>query len=404
MISLATCMTVLLAMAWLPLAGAVLYLCLLTVAAARIRRTPPPATTHRRTFRLVVPSHNEEQVLEPVLRHMRRLDYPRDRYDIVVIADNCSDATAAVARASGVRVLERIAPHLRGKGHALAFAVEALRSERFDAYIILDADTLVEPDLLTIMNRYLEAGHRVIQAHHDVLNPYDSHRTALMYIAFRLFHYVRPLGRTALHLSTGLNGNGMCFAKPVLEEHSWNAFSLVEDMEYTTMLLRHGECIAFAPEARIRAQMASGRAQATSQRMRWEGGRLKMAWRTGPALIVEGLFRTNRRLIDWGIDLIIPPLAAIVLMVLAGLALATGLVLLSIPFAGWLLGAWLGLAAALIAFVLTAMVVGHLPWKAYRALLSVPWYITWKLGIYILIGLGRVPQRWVRTERSHINV
>jgi cellulose synthase/poly-beta-1,6-N-acetylglucosamine synthase-like glycosyltransferase len=274
---LAAPIIVLLVLAWLPLAGVVLYLCILTIAAARLRIVLPPATPRKHTFRIVVPAHNEEQILAPVLRRIAMLDYPRDRWELVVVADNCSDATATVARAAGARVLERIDASLRGKGHALAFAVDALRAEPFDAYVILDADTLVDPELLDILNRYLDAGHRVIQAHHDVLNPYDTRRTVLMYVAFCLFHYVRPLGRRALGLSTGLNGNGMCFAKPVLEQYSWNAFSLVEDMEYTTMLLRHGERVVFAPEARIRAQMAGGRVQATSQRMRWEGGRLRMA-------------------------------------------------------------------------------------------------------------------------------
>jgi hypothetical protein len=152
-------------------------------------------------------------------------------------------------------VFERCDPANRGKGHALAYAFSLLRPESFDAYIILDADTLVGEDLLAAMDRYLHAGHRIIQAHYDVLNPFESRRTTLMYVALRIFNYVRPLGRRTLGLSTGLQGNGMCFAKPVIERYAWNAFSLAEDIEYTTTLVLNGERVVFAPEAQVWAQM-----------------------------------------------------------------------------------------------------------------------------------------------------
>jgi cellulose synthase/poly-beta-1,6-N-acetylglucosamine synthase-like glycosyltransferase len=387
---------------WAALALAVGYLLMLTLAAAAPRRAVPPATGYKR-FRIVIPAHDEALVLEAALRRLFAVDYPREAFDVLVVADNCADDTAAVARACGARVLERCDPIARGKGHALAYAFATLRGEAFDAYVILDADTLVEPGLPRTMNDYLHAGHRIMQAHYDVLDPFASQRTTIMYIAFRIFNYVRPLGRRALGFSTGLQGNGMCFAKPVIDQYAWKAFSLAEDIEYTTTLLLHGERVVFAPEARVSAQMPAARAQATSQRMRWEAGRLQLARRDGPRLLVQGLRRFDRRIFDWGVDLLIPPLAGLTLAIGAGTLCASLLALaLPAPATTFLVAAWAGLAGALVLFVLGAMVVGRVSWQAYGALLNAPWYVAWKLWIYVLMLVRRTPQTWVRTDRTRI--
>jgi 1,2-diacylglycerol 3-beta-glucosyltransferase len=395
-------LSVLLAASWGLLAVVVMYLLGLAAAASLPRRKVPPAS-HLRTFRVVVPAHNEALVLAPVLRRFMNVRYPSANYEVVVVADNCSDHTADVARECGVRVLERFDQDERGKGHALAFAFDRLRDEVFDAYVVLDADTLVEPDLLDVFNRYLHAGHRVIQGFHDVLNPFETQRTALMYVAFNIFHYVRPLGRRALGLSVGLNGNGMCFAKDVIDRYPWHAFSLAEDIEQTTTLVLNHERIVFAPEARIVAQMVGTGTQATSQRLRWETGRLQMARQHGLRLLVEGVRRRSLRIFDWGMDLLIPPLAALSLALISGTLLSAVIALIGgtrlMAALGW---AWAGLLAALALFVVVTMIVGHLPGQAYQALLNAPRYVLWKLWLYALIALGRTPRDWVRTERTPI--
>jgi cellulose synthase/poly-beta-1,6-N-acetylglucosamine synthase-like glycosyltransferase len=392
----------LLAMGWVPLAGMVAYLLLVAGAAARPWRAAPPAQ-QQHTFRVVIPAHNEALVLEPVLRRLRELDYLRTQVEVVVVADNCTDATAEIARSCGVRVIERASSTERGKGHAVAYAFETLRGESFDAYVVLDADTFVEPDLLTVFNNYLGRGHRVIQAHYDVLNPWDSHRTALMHVALSIFNYVRPLGRRALGLSTGLKGNGMCFAKQVIDRYPWNSYSLAEDIEYTTTLLRHGEHIIFAPEARVSAQMPIARSQATSQRVRWEAGRLQLARRDGVRLVGQGLLKLNAQLFDWGMDLIIPPLAALTMAVMGGaVAAVTTAVWLPTPKLVLLAWAWTVLVVALMLFVGIAMRVGRMPLAAYRVMMNAPRYVIWKLWVYIRMAMRPSPQSWVRTQRTQI--
>jgi cellulose synthase/poly-beta-1,6-N-acetylglucosamine synthase-like glycosyltransferase len=399
---LVSVLTVALAVVWGLLAFSVGYLLLLTVAAAVACRKVP-RTQQQHTFRIVVPAHNEELVLGPVLQRLITMHYPRTHFDVLVIADNCTDDTAQIAHSYGARVLERHDLLARGKGHALAAAFKALGAEHFDAYVVLDADTLVDPQLLTVLNRYLAAGHRAVQAHYDVLNPFDSQRTALMYIALRIFHYVRPLGRRTLGASATLTGNGMCFRKDVIEQHAWNAFSLTEDLEYTSTLLRNGERIVFAPEAHIQAQMPVAREQATSQRMRWEAGRLHIARRDGLRFLAQGVRQRNLRLFDWGMDLLIPPLAALALAIVGGTASAAAIAALSPSTATiGLLCAWLALAGALAVFVAEAMLVGQLPRQAYRAILHAPGYVLWKLWVYVLLAARRAPQQWVRTSRTRL--
>lgn len=388
--------------AWVPLAGMIAYLLLVAGAAAKPWRAVPPSQ-HDHTFRVVIPAHNEALVLEPVLRRLRELDYPQMKVEVVVVADNCTDATAEIARNCGVRVIERVSSTERGKGHALAYAFEILRTEAFDAYVVLDADTFVEPDLLAVFNSYLGRGHRVIQAHYDVLNPWDSPRTALMYVALSIFNYVRPLGRRALGLSTGLKGNGMCFANQVIDQYPWNAYSLAEDIEYTTTLLRHGEHIIFAPEARVSAQMPIARSQATSQRVRWEAGRLQLARRDGFRLLGQGLLKPNAQLFDWGMDLLIPPLAALTMAVMGGTVVTAAAAVWSLtPKLVLLAWAWIGLVVALVLFVGIAMRVARMPWAAYRAMMNAPRYVMWKLWVYIRMTAARSPQSWVRTQRTRI--
>lgn len=400
---LAMLATAVLTLAWAPLACAVGYLLLLTVAAAR-RSDPLPAARDERIFRIIVPAHDEELVLAPVLRRLLALDYPRSRFEVVVVADNCTDRTAEVARSCGARVFERSDPTARGKGHALAHAFAALKHEVFDAYVVLDADTLAGPQLLQVFNRYISAGKRVIQAHYDVHDPFSNRRTALMYVALRIFHYVRPLGRRALGCSATLTGNGMCFRKDVIDRQPWNAFSITEDLEYTSQLIHQGERIAFAPEAPIWAQMPTTRSQASSQRQRWEGGRFQLARRDGLRSLLLGLRRRDLRLIDWAMDLLIPPLAALVLATGAGTSLAIGAaLLLTTPMLIAVMWAWINLIGAVAVFVVAALIVGRVPRPAYVALLHAPGYVLWKLWMYLVMATRRAPRTWVRTERARLH-
>jgi cellulose synthase/poly-beta-1,6-N-acetylglucosamine synthase-like glycosyltransferase len=371
------------------------YLDALSLAALR-RRPPPPPAGARTAFAILVPAHDEAGTIERLLASIARLDYPRERVDVVVVADACGDATAAIARDRGAHVYERRDPARPGKGPALSWALERLAVEfrRYDAYVVVDADSTLSPNFLRAMDARLAAGSSVVQAHYVVSNPDASPVAALRTAALASLHYTRPLGRAALGLSCGLKGNGMCFARSVIERFGWPSSGLAEDVEFHLALVRAGVRVDFAPETTVAAEMPATFAQATSQQRRWERGRLDVALRLVPALLRDGIARRDPRMTDAALEQLVPPLsvplaaaaACTVVAVASGDALAA--VLSAIAVGG------------LAAHVVGGMIAAHAPRSAYAALAFAPFYVVWKLALYARVAVDPRSARWQRTARA----
>lgn len=371
--------------------------------------------TSRKRFVLLVPAHNEELVLGAALDGLRMLDYPRSAYGIVVIADNCTDRTAEIARAHGAIAVERFDASLIGKGYALEWTLKALADAQstsdsplasasdFDALVILDADTLVAPNLLTAFESGLDRGLKAMQARYDVLNSRESWRTRLMTCALALAHVVKPLGRELLKLSDGLKGNGMCFARSVVAEVPWSGESIVEDIEYTLRLCRAGIRVAFLPETAVWAQMPTTGGQAVSQRKRWEGGRYKLLFSVAPRLLAEGFRDNNRLLRDRAMELIIPPFAEmfagpiVLLVVCAAAGRAFGW-----SRAAGLAWAWLAILALQAVYLVGGLRLARVPLSVAMSLLYAPFYVVWKLGVYAVMLVAGSAGGWKRTERREL--
>jgi cellulose synthase/poly-beta-1,6-N-acetylglucosamine synthase-like glycosyltransferase len=386
-------------------------------AESRVVASPPAAVekTEQACFILLVPAHNEELLLGEILDALHGLDYPRTAYRLLVIADNCSDRTAEIARAHGALVLERFDSEKIGKGYALEWALQALlcptdteyddlrAAADFDAIVILDADTKVAPDLLQMFANGLAAGHKVMQARYDVLNAAESWRSRLMTCALALVHLVKPLGREQLKLSDGLKGNGMCFAREVVEQVPWSGASITEDIEYTLRLCRAGYRVAFLPGATVWAQMPTTGAQATSQRQRWEGGRYRLLFSVAPGLLWEGVRKHDRILRDRAMELIVPPFAEM----FAGPVALLGLCALAAWVFGWpwaagLAWAWGAVLALQVGYLLGGLWVARVPKTVAMALLGAPLYIVWKFGVYAVMAVRGSGSGWQRTERRRL--
>lgn len=396
------------------------YLLVLTVSAWRAarRQTPEPGQPAKR-FAVLIPAHNEERLLPDLLQNLAQLDYPHELFTVHVVADNCTDQTAVIARQFGAVAHERFNTAEVGKGYALQWLLQRIwaSGEPHDAIVILDADTVVSANFLRAMSGRLARGERVIQAYYAVRNPGRSWSVGLRYAALAVLHYLRPLGRTALGGSAGLKGNGMVFAADVMRQIEWTA-SITEDIEFHMALILSGERVAFASEAVIEAEMPETLAGAASQNVRWERGRMQMMRLYVPKLLQAagksvraGQYGRAYLLLDAAMEHLIPPFS--VMAALSGLFLAVGLALavlgrvMGMETAVWaanLARINLYLAVALILgqliYLLSGLRLVHAPKKVYVALLNIPVFVTWKVWHYGRVLLGFDSHGWIRTARN----
>jgi len=363
---------------------------------------------------VLVPAHNEALVLDASLASLAQQDYPALSYEIVVVADNCTDDTAAIARAHGATVWERTNTQERGKGYALDWAITQLLARPLpaDAFVVVDADTWAAPDFLSCMSTRLLSqtdarGLCALQGRYGVLNGAEGWRAALMGAAFDLVNHVRPLGRNRLGLSVGLKGNGMAFTREILARVRWHGDSLTEDLDFALDLARQENLrVAYAPEARVWAQMPTEGTQATSQRKRWEEGRRKSVRALALPLLREGIVGNRPLLIDSALDLLLPPLAELTVLVLFWLALVGfGVEHHLLPHPSWWIGAGGAAFAGLALYVLGGLRVAGAGRAAYLALLRAPFYMAWKLALLVTGRRAQstapgAPGEWVRTARA----
>lgn len=365
--------------------------------AHRGRGPSPLAAPHaaRLPLAVLVPAHNEALGIAEALATIVPQLSTHDR--LLVVADNCSDDTAAAARAAGAEVVER-ASDLRGKGYALAFGIDHLRAVPPAAVVIVDADCSLEPGALDALAGVLAATRRPVQALYLMLAPADAGLgRRLAEFAWRVRNWVRPAGWHGLGLPCQLMGTGMAFTWDMLRDAPLANASIVEDMKLGIDLALRGAPPVFCEFARVTSRFPDSVAASGTQRTRWEHGHLEMILREVPAMLRAALARRDRALLGLALDLAVPPLA-----LLAGLA---GLAWL-LAAAGWLAGGGMAvpaLASALVVSFILAILLAW--WRRGRdlvrlaELLAVPWYIVSKVPLYLRFIVRR-QRAWVRTDRK----
>jgi len=361
------------------------------------RKRATVATEDAPRFALVVPAHDEEHGIAETIAALSSELRPVDR--LLVVADNCSDATAALARSAGAEVIERHDPIRRGKGYALSFAFAHLSGDAPEVVVIVDADCRVAAgSVARIATLALRTG-RPVQADYLLQSPEGAGpRSRVSAFAVLVRNRVRPRGLARLGLACQLTGSGMalrwdavCAARPT-------EGNLVEDLALGLDLAHQGRPPLYDGEARVTSALpVSGRA-AESQRRRWEGGHLATLVRHVPRMLKAGLLRRDVRCIALGLDLAVPPLALLV----ASLALSCAVAAVasvagagSAPLHAALLEMWLvGLA-----------VIGAWAGEGRRTLpareaAAVPLYLLWKLLMYARLVRDGGQKAWVRTQRG----
>jgi len=376
-----------------PASLACLYLLVLTCLS--VRNTEPPSSSRRLTFDVIVPAHDEAAGIAGTVSNLQQLDWPTERFRVVVVADNCTDTTAEIARASGATVITRRDATRRGKGYALAHAFDWSRADgRSEAVVVVDADSHASANLLESFAARIERGACALQAHYGVLNAADSWRTRLMAIALGAIHKLRSRAREHLGLSCGIRGNGWCVTHALLRRLPYQAYSLTEDVEFGIDIGLAGERVGYCDESFVNGEMVSGADAARSQRQRWEGGRFKLIKSSLPKLLIASLKLRSAVCLDLALDLLVLPLSYIVLNVAALIVIS---VMFSFVAGSWL--RWLAVAdlVALMSYVGRGWMLSGVGMRGLLDLLRVPSFLVWKL---LLLFSPRKPTEWIRTRRE----
>lgn len=367
-----------------------LELAMLTLGGLLPTRKVPKAIGLLPRTAIVIPTHNEEgSIATTVASTLAEIDGD-PQVEVVVIADNCTDATAQHAATAGARVLVRHDASRRGKGHALNFAFRRLLAEPFEAFVVIDADTRMDFGSLRAIRSRIAAGADAVQCRYVVANAEASVRTRLMNVALLAFNVMRPRGRDRFGLSSGILGNGFALTRETLMAVPYEAGSVVEDLEYHLRLVRAGKKVEFSDEAAVRGEMPEGGGGSKTQRARWDGGRFRMIAEWTMPLAREVL-SGRLRLLEPLLELTLLPLAFHLCILL--LALATPNPVIRVL-------ALAQIALVGIHVVVSALRCGGGP-RSLLVLAAAPFYVLWKVAL--LANMFRAAKRdapWVRTARA----
>ncbi len=393
--------TLILALVLLVIAAGLAYLYILLVAGGR-RRAAPVKPARWRRLAIALPAHNEETVIAASVRRLLQCDYPRAAFDVHVVADFCSDGTAAAAESAGAIAHSRDEGPRGRKGYALGWLIQRLLADArgYDAILVFDADSRVDPAFLQRINAALDGGAQVIQGRHIISNPSASTFSALADADMRLNNRIRNQAKANLGLSARLMGDAMCFHRRVLETYPWlDASSLAEDREYGIYLVTRGIRATYVSEAMSAGQATTRWKDAGPQRLRWYGGVFELQRRyVRPLLAAVGRNR-NLAALDLALELLLPPFST-----LAILAAGTTIVAAFLAAVGWT--SWIAFAAAAclallaVAFPLVGLAAEDAPASSWRALLHGPAYALWRFWIGLKVALRRGNVPWVRTRHT----
>lgn len=359
-------------------------------------RSLPSAKSSRPRVAVLVPAHNESSVIVATLKTIGPQLLEGDR--LLVVADNCSDDTAALARAAGAEVVERSNDRQRGKGYALDFGVRHLASAAPDVIIIVDADCQISDGFVERLATCCIDSGRPTQSLNLMRAPAGSGlKVQIAEFAWCVKNRVRPRGWARLGLPCQLMGTGMAFAWRDLPLIDLASGHIVEDLKMGLDFCRSGKPPLFCPDALVTSYFPRSEEGLTTQRTRWEHGHLGVILGDTPKLLVESMAKGNGNLLAMTLDLLVPPLALLTLALVAALGLS------------WLVFLLAGiLAPALIAttgvLLLAATIL--LAWSqfgreiiSFSALMYAPFYAVKKIPLYIGFLLKRQVE-WVRSKRD----
>lgn len=367
-----------------------------SLAARRPGRPAAVVAGQRSSTVVLMPAHDEASgiaaAIDTVMPQLRSGDF------LLVVADNCSDRTAAVAAAHGARVVERDDPLRRGKGYALDYGVRQLASAPPAVVIVVDADCAVAPGSIDLLSAECARRGVPVQSLYLMRAPSGAGLTQRMAeFAWAVRNEVRPIGWQRLGGPCQLMGTGMAFPWATIATASLASESIVEDMKLGLDLARAGSPPSFCAAAAVSSTFPAPGSASTTQRTRWEHGHLSMIASHGLAMLWSGILTGRPALVAMALDLCVPPLAALVLFLIS-LCVAGAMLAVAGGSSAPLIFALIELAAVATAVVSAWSQVGRRSLTLVE-MLSVPLYVIAKIPIYVRLFTGR-QRRWVRTSRD----
>jgi cellulose synthase/poly-beta-1,6-N-acetylglucosamine synthase-like glycosyltransferase len=356
-----------------------------------------PARGVRRRLAVIVPAHNEGAGLLATLTDIQSQLSTGDR--LLVIADNCTDDTAAIARTAGAEVVERRDTEKLGKGYALDFGLRHLSLDPPEIVIFVDADCRVEPRTIDRLALIAAATGRPVQALHTMTSPNKSLvNNQVAEFAGRVKLSLRQLGLSALRAPCMLMGTGMAFPWDVVRLADFTSGSIVEDLRLGLELTLAGYSPLYCPSACVRSEFPSSLKGVRIQRKRWEQGHINMILNDALRLFCVAVSRRNWRLLALTLDLTVPPLSLLVMLVAGVFSLTLVAVFFGVSSAA------LAISTVTLLLFLAAIFLAWL--KCGRdvlpvgAIILIAPYVFGKLGLYREALAGKAEGQWNRTDRT----
>ena len=237
----------------------------------------PLIKNKKHKFMMILPAHNEASVIGALVESLQALDYPKELYDIYVIADNCTDNTAQIAKDLGAIVYERFDEKKKTKGFAMQWFLNQKIKENadYDAFCVFDADNVVDKNFLNAMNKKLCQGEEIVQGYRDIKNPADSWISAGYALFYWMMNRFYHLARYNLGLSPLINGTGFMVDFNLIKPTGWDTITLTEDIEFSLKNIAKGRKLGWATDAIVYDEQPTEFKQSWSQRSRWTVGHLQ---------------------------------------------------------------------------------------------------------------------------------
>lgn len=361
--------------------------------------------THKpkKRFAVIIPAHNEERVVGMLLDSLKKQTYPKELFDIHLIADNCTDHTAEVSRKHGAIVHERYDQGQHGKGFVIEWMLEQLENsaEKYDAIVMFDADNLVDPDFLTIMSDKLCRGHKVIQGYLGVKNPFDTWVSVSLGISYWFDNRMFQNARSNLNLSCSLGGTGLCIDYPLLQEMGWKATGLTEDLEFGVRCVERGIIPVWAHDAKVYDEKPTSFMASFRQRLRWQQGHFQCAKDHMIPLLKQGIAERNLLKFDTGMYLF-QPMRSLILFIVAIVMFLFQYALPQPAMAAAVFhfvpsAVWLTLNIVLFLEIPLALLLERVNWRAYFGLILLPLFL-WTWGpVTLQAYFTKTNRKWYHT-------